>query len=99
MNRLREALVASQNDLEVQKETLRTVITANIQEAMRDDGITREELADRMGRSKAYVTSMLSGDRNFTIDALATVAHHLDRDLHFTLMRPGEFADIRAVEK
>ncbi|XZG69261.1 helix-turn-helix domain-containing protein [Chitinibacteraceae bacterium HSL-7] len=40
--------------------------------------ISRSELADRLGTSKAYITKMLRGDANLTIESMARIATALD---------------------
>ena len=41
---------------------------------MEKEDVTKAELAKRLGKSKAFVTQMLSGSRNMTIHTLADVA-------------------------
>jgi transcriptional regulator with XRE-family HTH domain len=40
--------------------------------------IKRSELADKMGRSKAYVTQILRGSQNLTLRTLADVFHAMN---------------------
>ena len=49
--------------------------------------LSRAELARLMGVSKAHVTQMLSGSRNFTLESLAKIAWHCGYDLHFRAVR------------
>lgn len=41
------------------------------------DIVSRSDLARRLGKSKAFVTQLLSGERNFTLRTLADCAHAL----------------------
>ncbi len=41
---------------------------------MEQEGISRAELARRLGTSKAYVTKVLGGNANFTLHSLAKLA-------------------------
>lgn len=41
---------------------------------MQDNNITRKELAERLGTTPAYVTKVLRGDVNFTIDSIVKLA-------------------------
>lgn len=52
--------------------------TESITILMKKRGVTRSELARRMKRTNAYVTQMLSGDRNLTLRTIADVAKALD---------------------
>jgi transcriptional regulator with XRE-family HTH domain len=50
-------------------------VTEVICKIMRDKGISRKELSDLMGKSKASISQLLNGERNLT---LRTVADILD---------------------
>lgn len=41
------------------------------------NGISRQELAQRMGKSKGFVSQLLSGERNMTLRTLADLGHAL----------------------
>jgi transcriptional regulator with XRE-family HTH domain len=41
---------------------------------MREQRVTKAELARRLGKSRAYITQMLSGSRNLTVRTLAEAA-------------------------
>ena len=45
-------------------------------------GVTRAELARRLGTSQAYVTKVLGGRVNFTIETMVKLAFALDGALH-----------------
>lgn len=62
----------------VEEETLIFEATELIAELLDDQQVTRKELADRLGRSKGYVTQVLAGDRNMTLKTLATLAFALE---------------------
>jgi len=44
---------------------------------MRAQGVTRAELARRLGTSKAYVTKVLGGHANFTLETMSRIAFAL----------------------
>ena len=44
-----------------------------------EQGISRQELARRLGKSKGFVSQLLSGERNMTLRTLANLGHALDR--------------------
>ena len=52
---------------------------------MEDQGCQRKELAERLGCSKSFVTRILEGSHNFTLETLADVYLALNRSVHLTL--------------
>lgn len=42
-----------------------------------EGGVTRQELAKRLGKSKSFVSQLLSGERNMTLRTLADLGHAL----------------------
>jgi transcriptional regulator with XRE-family HTH domain len=53
--------------------------TELILELMERDGVTRKQLADRIGKSKGHVSQLLNGDRNMTLRTLAEIGFALNR--------------------
>ena len=51
--------------------------------------ITRAELARRLGSSPAYVTKILRGDANFTLETMVKIARALDTELRVALAPPA----------
>lgn len=56
-----------------------------ILKALEENGLTRKELADRLGKSKTYVTRLLAPGRNITVKTLGNVLFHLQREVAFKL--------------
>jgi transcriptional regulator with XRE-family HTH domain len=52
-------------------------------------GITRTELAQRLGASPAYVTKILRGKANFTLATMVRLARALDAELSVELTSRG----------
>jgi transcriptional regulator with XRE-family HTH domain len=52
---------------------------------MKTCGITRTALAEKIGTSPAYITKILRGDTNFTLDSMARIAHALDCEMSLEL--------------
>ena len=52
--------------------------TEAICEALEENGISRANLADRLGTSNAYVTQLLNGSRNMTLRTFASIAFALE---------------------
>jgi transcriptional regulator with XRE-family HTH domain len=58
----------------VRQEELILEVTEAMARALRSSGLTQAELADRMGKSKGFVSQILGGGRNLTLRTLADVA-------------------------
>ena len=67
-------------------------VTQTIWDGMLDQGITRSELAKRLGRTRGYVSHLLSGDRNLTLRTLSDIAHAIGYRAKFD-MSEGVFGD------
>lgn len=70
-------------------EQARLEVMIEVARAMEERGISRAELARRLGTSKAYVTKILRGDANFTLETLARLAHALDGRFRFHVAPAG----------
>ena len=57
----------------------------DIQLLMERLGVTRSDLARRLGKNKAFVSRVLGGERNVTLRTLADIAFYLDRTPSFEL--------------
>lgn len=64
--------------------------------AMERAHVSRAELARRLGSSPAYVTKILRGNANFTLETLARIAFVLSSELQFSLV-PRKVASRRVV--
>lgn len=71
------------------EEALILDVTENIWALMDERNVTKAELADRLGRSKAFVTQVLNGSRNMTLRTLADIAFALDAEPRFSLVDQG----------
>ncbi len=60
------------------EEDLIVATTEMICKSMEEKDISRSDLAGRLGKSKAYVSQVLSGSRNLTLRTLAQIAVALD---------------------
>lgn len=56
--------------------------TADIERMMEQQGITKTELADRLGTSQAYVTKVLRGTANFTMETMVKLSRAVGGTLH-----------------
>lgn len=62
----------------VEQESLILAATEMIEQLLEESETSRKELADRLGRSKGFVTQILAGDRNMTMRTLADLAFALE---------------------
>lgn len=65
--------------LDVQQETIRNIVTGKLFHAIKEEGKSKTDLAKLLGVSKPAISSLLSGDRNFTIDKLTEISFHINR--------------------
>jgi len=59
--------------------------TEDLCRVMEEQGVTKEELARRLGTSPAYVTRILRGNASFTLTSMVRVALALGQELHLHL--------------
>ncbi len=59
-----------------------TEFVEDLARLMEEQGVTRAELARRMGTSRAYITKVLGGDANFTLLTMVKLAMALDGAVH-----------------
>ena len=65
--------------------------TETVCEWLAAEGLSRADLANRLGRSPAYVSQLLNGSRNMTLRTLADMAHVLNRKVQISSDRMGEW--------
>lgn len=53
--------------------------------ALMEDNMSRADLAKAIGKSRSFVTKILGGSHNFTLETLADIYAALDRSVHLTL--------------
>lgn len=63
--------------------------TEDMARCMEEQGVSRSELARRIGTSPAYVTKILRGTTNFTLDTMVKVARALDCEFRCHLQPQG----------
>lgn len=66
-------------------EGVKIEIAEQIYLAMEAQQVSQAELARRLGTSRAYVTKILQGNVNFTLQTLANLAQALECDWRFNL--------------
>ena len=74
----REKLDEFQDDQEFRTEQAIIDFTERVVAAMHERGMSRVELAQRLGVSKAFVTKLLNGNPNLTIRTMVAIADALE---------------------
>jgi transcriptional regulator with XRE-family HTH domain len=64
-----------------QQEWLILQVTLHIEKLMADKGVSKAELARRLGVNRAYITQLLDGQTNMTLKKIADVMLALDSSL------------------
>ncbi|WP_267369216.1 MULTISPECIES: helix-turn-helix transcriptional regulator [unclassified Pantoea] len=57
--------------------------------AMQDSGMSRADIAKKMGRSKSFITQVLDGTRNLTLKTLSDITFALGAEVRLTITRNG----------
>jgi transcriptional regulator with XRE-family HTH domain len=89
---------ASENGPEAELSDLITQVTNEIDWLMRQNHITRADLAARMGVSPGRVSQVLSGGENLTLRTLASLASALDAHFELELQPSGVVTDGQATD-
>lgn len=72
------------------QERLIVEVTESLYAKMLDNDIRKSEIADKLGKSQAYVSQLLSGSRNMTLRTLSDIAQALDCVPSVTLKQQNE---------
>lgn len=65
-------------------------LVTEISRRMEELHLSRTDLAKRMGVSPAYITKILYGNANFTLETIAKLAHALDAEIAISFTpKPG----------
>jgi transcriptional regulator with XRE-family HTH domain len=79
-----------------QIDRLKVEISERIYDAMKAQGVSNAELARRLGKSRAYVTKLLRGTTNFTLESLVRIGRALSCEVEFELLSKAPKAKARA---
>lgn len=66
-----------------QRERAKFEVAELVCEVMDRVGVSRSELAERLGTTKGYISQLLNGERNMTVGTLSDLFWALGRSLHF----------------
>lgn len=70
---------------EYKRDAIITDFVVEVYRVMKEKGVKRIDLAKRLGVNRSYVTQLLSGSANMTIDTLIKVAQSLDMNVKIEL--------------
>ncbi len=59
-------------------------VTETICELLEKEKVSRKELAERLGKTKGFVSQLLNGGRNLTLRTVADILHVLDYKVSLT---------------
>ncbi|MHB8068285.1 MAG: helix-turn-helix domain-containing protein [Desulfobaccales bacterium] len=59
-------------------------VTETLCELLEKEGVSRKELAERLGKSKGFVSQLLNGGRNLTLRTVADILHVLGYNVTLT---------------
>lgn len=72
-----------EDSIEFRTETKILKITENIVAKMDAKNISRKDLAGKLGCKPAYITKLLRGNNNFTLNTMMKISEALDLDFNF----------------
>lgn len=78
---LREKINAARDTFDYRLEKILLQLGEDICLLMEQQGLSRTQLAERMGVSPAYITKILSGNPNLTIKSLLKLADAMGKEL------------------
>jgi len=59
-------------------------VTETLCEILENEQVSRKELAERLGKSKGFISQLLNGGRNLTLRTVADILHVLGYKLNLT---------------
>ena len=98
MKAIRDKLLENKEyAIEAAKGDLIMDVTESICAALESQKLNRQSLADKLGKTKGYVSQVLNGNRNMTLATLAEMAFALDLIPAFKMVPKNE--DFETAEK
>lgn len=65
-------------------------VTETLCELLEKEKVSRKELAERLGKSKGFISQLLNGGRNLTLRTVADILHVLGYKVTFTPYKVGQ---------
>ncbi len=97
--RVRERLGKKRKDPQYQAERLSLEVTEELARLMTEQGVTKADLARRLGVSKARVTHLLNGTPNMTLKTIAAAAVALEAEVSLELRAPTSADDWKFISR
>jgi len=89
LNRLQALMAEARQTHAYKAQGASLEFTEDMVRLLQDRKMTQSELAQRIGVSPAYVTKILRGGTNFTLDTMVKIATALDAEFRCHLQRRG----------
>lgn len=80
----------------LREEELILDVTEAVSAAMEEEGISKAQLAKRLGKTKGFISQLLSGGRNLTLRTLAGLVDALGYRIKITVSKDYERKPIRS---
>jgi transcriptional regulator with XRE-family HTH domain len=90
---IHEILSSARETSEYAVEGCITQFTEHLLDRMESLNVTRADLAKNLGTTPAYISKMLKGKNNVTLETMAKIATTLKTKLHIELVPQTEFKD------
>ena len=74
-------------------------VTEDIMIAMEDLNISKSGLAKKIGKSKSYVTQLLSGSRNMTLASLSDLCFELDISPEIVILEEAQAVEVKHIQE
>ena len=74
----------------LRQEELILEVTEALSAALEKEGITKKDLADRLGKTRGFVSQLLAGGRNLTLRTIADVADALECRIRIHCEKPRQ---------
>jgi transcriptional regulator with XRE-family HTH domain len=88
------SIIDDMNDPEFRKllaqEELILEVSESLCKLLREEKVSRKELAERLGKSKGFVSQLLNGGRNLTLRTVADILHVLGYKVTLTPYKAGK---------
>lgn len=78
-------------------ETIKLEFAVAIDSAIKDANLTRKEVAERLSTSPAWVTKVLRGDINLTIDSMVKLSAAVGHEVHIKLAKKASLSPTKVV--
>lgn len=66
----------------------------NIEALRKQKGLKKKELAEKVGVSQAYITKVMQGEANYTLETMAKFVHALEADINLQMCDKSAMARV-----